>query len=205
MHVSPAKHSYAWLPRKCDYRTDTHTHTDRQTPDKVIPMCRYASQATQKTAILPENFVKFHSGKILTASWQFLLTHLALVVDVLSWLLWLHELFNNCIYESSTGIREADINVAEGKKRSKILISEAFQQEQVNRAQGKLITCLLTLKNLFLYSKSSNLKSSPSTEENNVFLPHWYIRAAAVQFIHIVNASSDSYLLRNFHRNILAI
>ena len=22
--------------------------TDRQTPDKVIPMCRYASQATQK-------------------------------------------------------------------------------------------------------------------------------------------------------------
>ena len=23
--------------------------TDRQTPDKVIPMCRYASQATQKS------------------------------------------------------------------------------------------------------------------------------------------------------------
>ena len=46
MHVSPAKHSYAWLPRKCNYRTDTHTH--RQKPDKVIPMWRYASQATQK-------------------------------------------------------------------------------------------------------------------------------------------------------------
>ena len=30
--VSPAKHSCAWLPRKCDYQTD------RQTPDKVIPM-----------------------------------------------------------------------------------------------------------------------------------------------------------------------
>ena len=28
-----------WLPRKCDYR---------QTPDKVIPMCRYALQVTQK-------------------------------------------------------------------------------------------------------------------------------------------------------------
>ena len=27
-------------------QTDTRTH--RQTPDKVIPMCRYASQATQK-------------------------------------------------------------------------------------------------------------------------------------------------------------
>ena len=46
MHVSPAKHSYAWLPRKRDYWTDTRT--DRQTPDKVIPMCCYASQATQK-------------------------------------------------------------------------------------------------------------------------------------------------------------
>ena len=28
-------------------QTDTRTH--RQTPDKVIPMCRYASQATQKS------------------------------------------------------------------------------------------------------------------------------------------------------------
>ena len=45
MHVSPTKHSYARLPRKCDYRTDTRT--DRQTPDKVIPMCCYALQATQ--------------------------------------------------------------------------------------------------------------------------------------------------------------
>ena len=39
--MSPAKHSFARLPRKCDYRTDTQT-------DKVIPMCRYASQGTQK-------------------------------------------------------------------------------------------------------------------------------------------------------------
>ena len=37
-----AKHSYAWLVRKCDYPTD------RRMPDKVIPMCRYASQVTQK-------------------------------------------------------------------------------------------------------------------------------------------------------------
>ena len=27
----------------------THGWTDRQTPDKVIPMCRYASQVTQKS------------------------------------------------------------------------------------------------------------------------------------------------------------
>ena len=32
--------------RQTDRQTDTHTHT--QTPDKVIPMCRYASKATQK-------------------------------------------------------------------------------------------------------------------------------------------------------------
>ena len=53
MHVSPAKHSYAWLPRKCDYRTDRQTDTwmDRQTPDKVIPMFRYATQVTQKGCI----------------------------------------------------------------------------------------------------------------------------------------------------------
>ena len=34
MHVPPAKHSYAWL-------------LERQTPDKVIPMCHYALQITQ--------------------------------------------------------------------------------------------------------------------------------------------------------------
>ena len=69
MHLSPSKHSYAWLPRKCDYRTDRHTHTDertdRQTPDKVIPMCRYASQATQKQymaiAIRWKNIAIYHN------------------------------------------------------------------------------------------------------------------------------------------------
>ena len=50
MHVLPAKQSFACLPRKCDYRTDGYMEKqmDRQTPNKVIPMCRYASQATQK-------------------------------------------------------------------------------------------------------------------------------------------------------------
>ena len=45
MHVSPAKHSYASVT---DGQTDRRT--DRQTTDKVIPMCRYASQATQSQA-----------------------------------------------------------------------------------------------------------------------------------------------------------
>jgi len=34
------------------------------------------------------------------------------------------------------GIREADINVAEGKKRARILTSEAYKMEQVNQAKG---------------------------------------------------------------------
>ena len=48
MHVSPAKHSYE--ESVTTGQTDTHIHTNRQTdmhtPDKVIPMFRYASQAT---------------------------------------------------------------------------------------------------------------------------------------------------------------
>ena len=42
MHVSPVKHSDVRLPRKCRYRTN------RQTSNKVIPMCRYALRAAQK-------------------------------------------------------------------------------------------------------------------------------------------------------------
>ena len=45
MHVSPEKHSFGQCDRKV-WQTDRQT--DRQTTDKVIPMCRYASQATQK-------------------------------------------------------------------------------------------------------------------------------------------------------------
>ncbi len=35
------------------------------------------------------------------------------------------------------GIREADINVAEGKKRARILASEAIKAEQINQAGGE--------------------------------------------------------------------
>ena len=55
MHVLPAKHSYARLPRKCDYRTDRQTDVGQRDPyelcfagDTKIPMCCYAQQATQK-------------------------------------------------------------------------------------------------------------------------------------------------------------
>ena len=46
MHMSHAKHSFGKCDRRRDRRTDRQT--DGQTTDKVIPMCHYASQATQK-------------------------------------------------------------------------------------------------------------------------------------------------------------
>ena len=41
----------------CDYQESVTTgQTDRQTPDKVIPMCRYASQETQKQYCIQGKF-----------------------------------------------------------------------------------------------------------------------------------------------------
>ena len=53
------------VTEKCDRRTDRQTdrQTDGQTTDKVIPMCRYASQATQKLTLVTflEEFMVGHS------------------------------------------------------------------------------------------------------------------------------------------------
>ena len=43
MHLLPANSSI-WLPKKCDYQTNTNWQTDRQSN----PMCPYTSQVTQK-------------------------------------------------------------------------------------------------------------------------------------------------------------
>ena len=40
--MSPAKHSYAPLPKKCDYRTDRHTHRRTDSTgqsDPYVPLC----------------------------------------------------------------------------------------------------------------------------------------------------------------------
>ena len=62
MHVSPVKHSSSSVTdrrtdRQTDGRTDGRTdrQTDRRTTDKVIAMCRYASQASQKGEDLKRN------------------------------------------------------------------------------------------------------------------------------------------------------
>lgn len=59
---------------------------------------------------------------------------------------------NSSIYLFS-GIREADINVAEGKKRAKVLNSEAFQIEQINIANGMLFTMIKLSKIQFIFHK----------------------------------------------------
>ena len=46
-HVSPVKHGLYYYQESVT-TVEAHILTDRQTLDKVIPMCRYASQATQK-------------------------------------------------------------------------------------------------------------------------------------------------------------
>ena len=42
-----------------------------------------------------------------------------------------------CFFFLILGVRQADINIAEGKKRARILTSEAYKMEQVNRASGE--------------------------------------------------------------------
>ena len=42
------------------------------------------------------------------------------------------------VHVTFIGERESAINVAEGKKQSQILASEAFKMEQINKAMGKI-------------------------------------------------------------------
>ena len=50
MHVSPAKQSYAWLPRKSDYWTDRKTdgQTDAGQSDPYVPLC-FAGDTTSRS------------------------------------------------------------------------------------------------------------------------------------------------------------
>ena len=52
------QHSKECMCRLLNIAMDDYkdTQTNRQMPDKVIPMCRYASQATQKCC---SNFIMF--------------------------------------------------------------------------------------------------------------------------------------------------
>ena len=70
MHLSPAKHSYAWLPRKCDYRTNRNTH--RQTPGQSDPYVPLRFEATQKSSRI--NIVAAFQGMHVSPAKQLCVT-----------------------------------------------------------------------------------------------------------------------------------
>ena len=56
-----------------DRRTRTDGRTDRRTPDKVIPMCRYASQATHKQEFKSIYYMfQFYSFQMLHSHYQYI-------------------------------------------------------------------------------------------------------------------------------------
>ena len=60
---------------KHDYQESVTTgQTDRQTPDKVIPMCRYASQVTQKRKKNTDlsSFLTNFTAEKVPMSWHYL-------------------------------------------------------------------------------------------------------------------------------------
>lgn len=64
------------------------------------------------------------------------------------------------------GIREAEINVAEGKKQSRILTSEAYKMEQVNQAKGNFIYLVFALSILLFIMKSLQVM------QKTTYVPH---------------------------------
>ena len=66
---------------------------------------------------------------------------------------------------SNPGVREAEINVAEGRKRARVLKSEAYQTEQINHAKGR-IKFHVILFDPFLYTAHVTFIN------NNIFRIH---------------------------------
>ena len=80
MHVSHAKHNYmhdyqeSVTTGQTDRQTETRTDGQTDTPDTVVPMCRYASQATQN----PQNWILWRHcciNKLLTVGFVVGATH----------------------------------------------------------------------------------------------------------------------------------
>ena len=85
------------VTEKCDRWTDRQTdrQTDGQTTDKVIPMCRYASQATQKLCE-DENFGltwRFNIGHVFGFWFMLLFIGGIVVIQYVEHGLWILLLF----------------------------------------------------------------------------------------------------------------
>ena len=68
MHVSPAKHSYAWLPRKRDFRTDTQTdgQTDAGQSDPYVPLCFAGDTIKKKKSSLIISHVQIIEQQVIS-------------------------------------------------------------------------------------------------------------------------------------------
>lgn len=79
----------------------------------------------------------------------------------------------------SEGIREADINVAEGKRQSRILASEAEKQESINIAEGKG-SALLTIAQARakgLKHVAEQLKDQSGNQAASLLVAESYVKA----------------------------
>lgn len=79
----------------------------------------------------------------------------------------------------SEGIREADINVAEGKRQSRILASEAEKQEEINKADGKAkaLIAMATARAEGLRVVSDQLKKQSGNQAASLLIAENYVQA----------------------------
>jgi regulator of protease activity HflC (stomatin/prohibitin superfamily) len=79
----------------------------------------------------------------------------------------------------SEGIREADINVAEGKRQARILASEAEKQEEINKAEGqaKALIAIAQARSQGLKMVSEQLKNQSGNSAASLLVAENYIQA----------------------------
>lgn len=77
------------------------------------------------------------------------------------------------------GIREADINVAEGKRQSRILASEAEKQEEINKAEGKAkaLMAMASARAQGLKVVSEQLVRQPGNQAASLLIAENYVQA----------------------------
>ena len=78
-----------------------------------------------------------------------------------------------------SGIREADINVAEGKRQSRILASEAEKQEEINKADGKAkaLIAMAQARAVGLKVVAEQLKQKPGNQAASLLIAENYVQA----------------------------
>ena len=99
MHVSPAKHSYAWLPRKCDYRTDTRTERQKDRRQRKWSLCAAMLCRRQK-----KWHVQYRIQKEQTSSRPGFIYQLGTCINLLWWsVCYLHVLLRGCLGPGEVG------------------------------------------------------------------------------------------------------